>query len=89
MEAQKYTWLGKICSDMGEAVDIDSSNSYICESNVIRVAALEDTYISNKTKFPQDSVGIFLPQGGIEYFKVNVGDEIICKSGSVNIYSIL
>jgi len=89
MESEKYTWLGKVCASIGEASDIGTSESYFSKSNVIRVAALESSYIFNKTQYTQEATGIYLPEGSVEYFKVNEGDEIVVKSGSVNISSVL
>ena len=88
MKGQKVNLLlGKLCASICEGFDLASGETYTCTTNVIRVAAKEDTYIKSSV-FGEDATGIYLPGGAIEYFEVNINDIITVISGSINISSI-
>lgn len=79
--------LGKLCSSIGEGFNKNTGESFICNTNIVRIAAFSNTFIKSSV-FNEDSTGIYFPEGAIEYFKVNIGDIITVLSGSVNISSI-
>ena len=58
------------------------SGEFTCTSNLIRVCALDE--VNLKCKKDHVGEGIVLPQGGVEYFEVEVG-EIIVITGNANV----
>ena len=88
MKSQKINLLlGKLCAGICQGFDLSSGETHTCTTNVIRVAAKENSYIKSNV-FGEDNIGIYLPAGAIEYFEVNVDDIITLISGSINISSI-
>jgi len=47
--------LGKLCASICEGVDLSSGGTYTCVTNVIRVAAKEDSYVKSSV-FDTDTV---------------------------------
>lgn len=70
---------------ISKAINIINSD-YICESNLIRICAKEETTIISSNCKSGD--GLLLPQGTIEYFQTEEG-EVLTITGSVNISSIM
>lgn len=89
MKADKYTWLGKICGNFAQAEDLSIDGVFVATSNVVRIAAKADAYIQNVSLFTEGTNGVFLPQGCVEYFRVEIGDNIKVISGEINICSII
>lgn len=88
MEKQNNLSIGRYLGQIGnDGITIDQNSSFECNSNVIRVAAIEDSFIYNENR-GQGSNGIFIPANVIEYFKVNISDKIKVISGSVNVSSV-
>lgn len=89
MESQNNLQIGKYLGKIGNDGKILSAanDSFTADSNVVRIAAEEDSYIYNKNR-GQGTDGILIPAHTSEYFKVEVGDEIVLISGKVNISSI-
>ena len=88
MEGQKTNrLLEKLYISIGQGFDISTGASHTCTTNVIRIAALGDSYIKSNV-FNEDTNGIFIKSGLIECFKVNIGDIITVISGSINISSV-
>lgn len=89
MEGQNNLQIGKYLGQLGnDGKDLKSANdNFICNSNVIRVAASEASYFYNENR-NKGTDGIFLPANTIEYFKVEVGNKIILISGKINISSV-
>lgn len=79
--------LGKLCSKFALSQDLEKGGEFKCTSNVIRVATKMNTYLQDISVFSKDSVGIFIPEGCIEYFTVNEGDIIKVIEGNCNICS--
>ena len=61
--------------------------TFVADSNVVRVAGIEASYIYNKNR-NKGTDGIFIPANIVEYFKVEVGDEVVLISGKVNVSSV-
>lgn len=89
MEGQNNLQIGKYLGQIGnDGKDLATANtSFIADSNVVRVAGIEASYIYNKNR-NKGTDGIFIPANIVEYFKVEVGDEITLISGKVNISSV-
>lgn len=89
MEAQNNLQIGKYLGQIGnDGKDLASANdSFTSNSNVVRIAAEQDSYIYNKNR-GQGTDGIFVPAHMVEYFKVEIGDEITLISGKVNVSSV-
>lgn len=89
MEGQNNLQIGKYLGQIGnDGKDLATANaSFVADSNVVRVAGIEASYIYNKNR-NKGTDGIFIPANVVEYFKVEVGDEITLVSGKVNISSI-
>ena len=88
MKGQKQNlFLGKLCAGICEGFNLSSGENYTCTTNVVRIAAKEDSYIKSSV-FDKDTTGIYLPGGIIEYFEVNENDVITVLSGKINISSI-
>lgn len=85
MKANKDTKLAGLAGPICKGENITNS-IYICKSNLIRVVAVEQTTLKT-SKFNNEGDGILIPQGTIEYFKVEKG-EILTISGSINISSV-
>lgn len=66
-------------ANLGIAKDV-TDTTYISNSTVIRVAAISDSRI----KYGDDTTGVYLPIGSIEYFRVSPQTKITI-AGSVNI----
>lgn len=79
--------LGKFCASIGKGYNLSVSDNFKCITNIVRICALENSYIKSSV-CGEDSTGIYLPGGAIEYFKVNVNDVITIISGSINISSV-
>ena len=79
--------LGKLCAGICEGFDKTFNQTFTCTTNIIRVAAKEDTYIKSSV-FGEDVTGIYLPGNTTEYFQVNEGDVITVLSGEINISSV-
>ena len=79
--------LGKLCAGICEGFDLSSGETHICTTNVVRIAAKENSYIKSSV-FGEDTTGIYLPGGTTEYFKVNENDVITVLSGEINISSV-
>lgn len=70
---------------ISKAINV-ANGDYICESNLVRICAKEETtIISSNCKVGE---GLLLPQGAIEYFQTEEG-EVLTITGSVNISSIM
>lgn len=88
MEGKKNLQIGKYLGQVGnDGKTIDSDGTFTCDSNTIRVAAIENSFIYNQNR-GQGTDGILIPANMVEYFKVDEGDVIAVISGSVNISSI-
>ena len=89
MEGQNNLQIGKYLGQVGnDGKNLVTANaSFVADSNVVRVAGIEASYIYNKNR-NKGTDGIFIPANIIEYFKVEVGDEITLVSGKVNISSV-
>lgn len=79
--------LGKLCTKFALSADLEKDDTYKCNSNVIRVATKMDTYLQNISSYSEDKLGIFIPEGCVEYFTVNEGDIVKVIEGSCNICS--
>ena len=88
MKGQKTNLLlGKLCAGICEGFDLSSGETHTCTTNVIRIAAKENSYIKSSV-FGGDTTGIYLPGGTTEYFEVNENDVITVLSGEINISSV-
>ena len=88
MEGKKNLQIGKYLGQVGnDGKTIGSDGTVTCNSNTIRVAATENSFIYNLNR-GQGTDGILIPANVVEYFKVDEGDIIAVISGSVNISSI-
>ena len=88
MKGQKTNLLlGKLCAGICEGFDLSSGETHICTTNVVRIAAKENSYIKSSV-FGEDTTGIYLPGGTTEYFEVNENDVITVLSGEINISSV-
>ena len=88
MKGQKTNLLlGKLCAGICEGFDLSSGETYTCITNVVRIAAKENSYIKSSI-FGEDTTGIYLPGGTTEYFEVNENDIITVISGEINISSV-
>ena len=87
-KASRKTALTNILAvKIGKAVNVENG-SFICESNMVRIAAIEDTYIKSSTFSLLDSgAGFLIPQGTVEYFQTEQGEELTVN-GSANLASI-
>lgn len=79
--------LGKLCAGICEGFNKTSGQTHTCTTNVVRIAAKENSYIKSSL-FGEDTTGIYLPGGITEYFQVNEGDVITVLSGEINISSV-
>ena len=89
MKGENNLQIGKYLGQIGnDGKNLSSANdSFTANSNVTRVSTNQDSYIYNKNR-GQGANGILIPAYSTEYFKVDVGDEIVLISGKVNISSV-
>lgn len=66
-------------ANLGIAKDV-TNTVYVPNSTVVRIVAIEESRI----KYDTDTVGVFLPLGTIEYFRVSPTTKITIE-GKVNI----
>ena len=64
-----------------------SSDLFPSHDIAVGVAGIEASYIYNKNR-NKGTDGVFIPANVVEYFKVEVGDEITLVSGKVNVSSV-
>lgn len=74
-----YSIKDLVVANLGIAKDV-TNTTYIPNSTVIRIVAIEESRI----KYGNDSIGVFLPLGTIEYFRVTPTTKITIE-GKVNI----
>lgn len=89
MKGKNNLQIGKYLGQIGnDGKNLSAANdSFTADSNVVRIAAEQDSYIYNKNN-GQGTDGILVPAHFVEYFKVEIGDEITLISGKVNISSV-
>lgn len=67
---------------LNKAVDVTNA-AFVPSSTVIRIAAIEESRI----KVNDDTVGVFMPIGSIEYYSVKPNTKIVI-AGKVNIMDL-
>lgn len=89
MKGENNLQIGKYLGQIGnDGKNLSAANdSFTADSNVVRISADQDSFIYNKNR-GQGTDGILIPAHMVEYFKVEVGDEITLISGKVNISSV-